>query len=344
MKKCVLSVDIGTTSLKAGLITAEGEVVFVYTENYSAPENRFVAESWIWALKSAVDKIKDQFDSLIKIVAIAISGNGPTVVATNGMTIRWNESGNFAYKGKSLFMPKLIFFQTMMNEAFDESDLIFSGPEFLIFNLTGNAATILPEERYLETYWTNDELEEYSIDSSKLPPFVPLGTNFGNLSKNAMEFFNLDEVPVFGIGPDFIAALIGTKTIEKGRLCDRCGSSEGINFCVDKEIYAPNIRTLPSLKEGLWNLSVLIPNSGSLPEDVRLEKVKEAVDSLRELAISNNVDFPKEMTVSGGQIFDKDLLKKKEELLGLKLVVCECEHAELLGNATVAWSKLNGTL
>ena len=58
MKDVVLAVDIGTTALKAGLITKEGEVLSMCSVPYSAPENRFVAEGWIWALKAALDKLR----------------------------------------------------------------------------------------------------------------------------------------------------------------------------------------------------------------------------------------------------------------------------------------------
>ena len=34
-------------------------------------------------------------------------------------------------------------------------------------------------------------------------------------------------IPVYCGGPDFVAALIGTDTLQKGAICDRCGSSEG---------------------------------------------------------------------------------------------------------------------
>ena len=55
MKDVVLAVDIGTSSLKAGLICQDGTVIAMTSVPYSAPENRFVAEGWIWALKAAVD-------------------------------------------------------------------------------------------------------------------------------------------------------------------------------------------------------------------------------------------------------------------------------------------------
>ena len=58
MSDCVLAVDVGSTSLKAGLIERDGTVAAMCSVPYSAPENRFVAEGWIWALKGAVDKLK----------------------------------------------------------------------------------------------------------------------------------------------------------------------------------------------------------------------------------------------------------------------------------------------
>ena len=57
MSDCVLAVDVGSTSLKAGLIERDGTVAAMCSVPYSAPENRFVAEGWIWALKGAVDKL-----------------------------------------------------------------------------------------------------------------------------------------------------------------------------------------------------------------------------------------------------------------------------------------------
>ena len=93
MKDVVLAVDIGTSSLKAGLICQDGSVDAMTTIAYSAPENRFVAEGWIWALKAAVDKLVPTGAALRqaqgpRVVALAISGNGPTLVHTG--RYRWS--------------------------------------------------------------------------------------------------------------------------------------------------------------------------------------------------------------------------------------------------------------
>jgi xylulokinase len=74
---------------------------------------------------------------------------------------------------------------------------------------------------------------------------------------------------------DFIMALIGAGTVEPGMVCDRAGTSEGINFCAafpgmaEPPRFSPEIRTLPHAGPGLWNLSVIIPGSGRLFEQYR---------------------------------------------------------------------------
>ena len=360
-RDCVLAVDIGTTALKAGLITKDGEVLAMTSIAYSAPENRFVAEGWIWALKAAVDKlgVGHGVGELVEppqIKALAISGNGPTLVSESGLTLRWNEypacalnldetspdeAKEFAH---SIFLPRILLFRDLISDEYEQTTHLFSGPEYLMWQLTGKTVTVLPEPRYESAYWNATVLEGFGVPTGKMPGFVELGHNCGDLLDNNCDFLGLPKVPVFAIGPDFIAALIGTGTTESGKICDRAGSSEGINMCVDKEIRAEGIRTLPGVKAGLWNISVLIPNSASLPEDVRLQKVTDAVQLLKKLAEENGVAFPTVITTTGGQAKDEAYFEKKRaalSALGLELVVGSCVDAELEGDGIVAWAALS---
>ena len=360
-RDCVLAVDIGTTALKAGLITKDGEVLAMTSIAYSAPENRFVAEGWIWALKAAVDKlgVGHGVGELVEppqIKALAISGNGPTLVSESGLTLRWNEypacalnldetspdeAKEFAH---SIFLPRILLFRDLISDEYEQTTHLFSGPEYLMWQLTGKTVTVLPEPRYESAYWNATVLEGFGVPTGKMPGFVELGHNCGDLLDNNCDFLGLPKVPVFAIGPDFIAALIGTGTTESGKICDRAGSSEGINMCVDKEIRAEGIRTLPGVKAGLWNISVLIPNSASLPEDVRLQKVTDAVQLLKKLAEENGIAFPKVITTTGGQAKDEAYFEKKRaalSALGLELVVGSCVDAELEGDGIVAWAALS---
>ncbi len=367
MAEYVLAVDVGSTALKAAFISKTGEVGAMTSIALSAPENRFVAEGWIWALKAAVDKLLQQagvpeHKNAVpepvegpQIKALAISGNGPTLVSENALTLRWNEypaarltidetSPEEAHRfANSIFLPRILLFRDLIGDEYEATSHLFSGPEYLIWQLTGNALTILPEPRYEAAYWNNEVLEGFGIMTGKMPGFVELGHNCGMLLPNAQELLGLPAVPVIGVGPDFIAALIGTDTTEPGKICDRAGSSEGINMCVDKEIRAEGIRTLPGVKAGLWNISVLIPDSASLSEDVRLQKVVDGIQLLKKLAAENGVNFPNVITTTGGQAKDEAWFQKKRAALaelGLDLVIGTCVDAELEGDAKVAFSSL----
>lgn len=345
MIETVLSVDIGTTSLKTALVTADGEVLSFYKSSYSAPQNRFVAEGWLWALKGSIEKlIKSVQKDSVSIVAVSVSGNGPTLVSDSGFTIRWNEEVEKLMlmdenvTTKSLFLPKVATFKVLFPEEYENTEYIYSGPEYLLFQLTGKAVTVLPEERFISAYWTDEELDELKIAQGKLPPYIQLGKVCGRIIPDAAEFLGLQEgIPVFSAGPDFVAALIGTNTLSPGKICDRSGSSEGLNYCCENPISSEGIRTLPSIIPGLWNLSVIITKSSSLNTDERLVVVKEALDKLKNVLAENNIDFPSEMTVTGGQTNDLEYMQKKEKFLNMKLKVCACSNSELIGDACVAW-------
>jgi len=340
----VLCVDIGTTSLKAGLITASGEVVAVSSYKFLSQKNRFIAERWFDGLKIAFEKLSTKFYGDVQICALSISGNGPTVVLDGGLTSLWNEPIAISRErtAPSLFMPNILFLKENFPQEFAKSRFIFSGPEYLIYELTGNAITILPESRFEPAYWNQKSLAAEEILSSKMPPFKTIGECFGFITDECMHTLGFDKfsqknLPVFGAGPDFVAALIGTGTLQSGRICDRSGSSEGFNFCVPSFVQAEGIRTLPSVIPELWNASVLIPKSSKIPEDERLELIKKSVGRLKELAAKNGFDFPEKITVTGGQTRNSAYMKKKAKILGVKLAVCKCSDSELLGDACAAW-------
>ncbi|MCQ2593309.1 MAG: hypothetical protein MJ188_11065 [Treponema sp.] len=349
MIETVLSVDIGTTSLKTALITAEGDVVSFCKVALSAPENRFVAEGWIWALRDAVGKLKKSANAAsdeVVIKAMAVSGHGPTLVSESGLTFRWNEfAGNRTFDSeevaKSLFLPRILAFRDLFPGEFEASEYLYSGPEYLIYKLTSQSVTILPEERYISAYWSDATLEMAKISNAKLPPYVKIGEQCGVLTSEAMEFLDLPEsIPVIAGGPDFIVALIGTDTLAPGKICDRSGSSEGINLCTAEPLIAEGIRTLPSVVPGLWNASVLMPNSSTLPEEERLNQIETALNKLKQLCTEKGLAFADEITVTGGQLNDEAYMQKKAEKIKLKLIYPKCNDAELLGDAKVAWNFL----
>ncbi|MBQ2481925.1 MAG: hypothetical protein II516_11865, partial [Treponema sp.] len=202
------------------------------------------------------------------------SGNTANICATANNAV---PSANT----KSLYIPRILGFAKKFPSYWQQKDCtVFSGPEYLIYLLTGASVSILPEKRFLEAYWSREAFKEAGLSAEdaedamqKLPSFVPPASIAGSLTKTAAEFLCggegecaaglvKDGIPVVCGAPDFISALVGTNTLRAGLFCDRAGSSEGINLCTSKPVAGQGIRTLPSIIPGLWNASVLLPESG----------------------------------------------------------------------------------
>lgn len=371
MKK-ILCADIGTTSLKVAVIDSQGKVVSFSKQIIKVQDISLIAKTWQTCFEKGVfecttgnqnNQSHQDFD------AICISGNGPTVVTCSGRTVLWNQAAVSELNCPSLFLPKLAKLKKLYPEEWKNSQFILSGPEFLIYCLTKKAVTILPEERFLPAYWDESQLSCYGFskeDEKKLPKFVKPGYQAGTWNG----------IPVICGGPDFVCALIGTNTLESGKLCDRAGSSEGINLCTNKPVFASGIRTLPSIIPNLYNLSVLIEKSGSLINHFRTDinliekqkntfsqifeycyqdknsegyrilcqikdEVRNAVNLLKDIAKKNNLKFIPKMTVTGGQAKNAKWILDKAQAAKIDLYVTNCPDSELLGDAVIAQVALN---
>lgn len=288
MNKVILAVDIGTSSLKAALIDTTGKILM--NTRCRFPQRKRTGQDWLDSFTEALHFLKPQND----LSAIVISGNGPTLIGVDAGgnetdLLLWNDKihtgsapiggmGSVAGESSespSIFIPRLLAYRSLYSESYARSRWIFSDPEYLIYRLTGNPLTILPESRFERAYWTKDDLETAALDGSKLPPFVPPGTVVGTtgaLFSSMSTGISLPTgIPIIAGGPDFIVAIIGTGTLEEGKACDRAGTSEGLNVCVKPHIQHPRIRTLPSVIPGLWNASYLLSETGALFHTYRTE-------------------------------------------------------------------------
>ncbi|NLK45184.1 MAG: hypothetical protein GX297_00775 [Treponema sp.] len=374
MKEAVFCIDIGTSSLKAALISMHGEVFSFARVRF---ENKPMPFCWQSALQESLIILRSSTKENININSICISGNGPTVVSDKFFHL-WNHPNGTQedmkrynlLSGKSLFLPRLLYCMEYYAKEWESSKLVFSGPEYLIYTLTGTAVTVLPEKRFEAAYWNDESLEKCKIPKEKIPPFVAPGFFAGNLLETEAKVLNLKcSTKVYCGLPDFIAALIGTSTLKSGRLCDRAGSSEGLNLCVEKIITNSNIRFLPSVVEGLWNASVLLPESGA--RFARFKKNSEykelsSAETVKELLKNKNSDGYKllcsiseevknginllekttgfsieTMRVTGGQAHNSQWNQFKANMLGIKIETTQILDAELMGNAITAFVGMN---
>jgi xylulokinase len=267
--------------------------------------------------------------------------------------------------GKSLFLPSAAYFARNEPRLYEKTKYLFSAQERLSFSLGAEPVSILPSSRYEDFYWNKEQCALFGVDPAKFPPFVPMGSIIGAVSEKAAQRFSLKKgAPIIASGPDFITALIGTGTLKKGIVCDRAGTSEGVNLCADFHS-AQNLhglRVLPHIAEGLWNVGGIIPRSGSLFDQYRAEhgflqrdyggllreimkEKNEGFSVLRKMALQVKATLDlfrengfsiSEMRASGGQAKSRLWNRLKADLIGCTLVIPEIADGELAGNACLA--------
>jgi sugar (pentulose or hexulose) kinase len=286
----ILCADIGTSSLKAACVDIDGRARCFARETYGAAEDAAPvgAAEWERALARALAKLFSR-DEAGKPDAICISGNGPTLtpLARDGETLaplHWYQGPQGSAEsrgeagGRSFFLPHVERFMRERPADYGRTARLFSAQEWLSWRLGADAVTTLPPS-YEPYYWDDERCAALGIDRGLFPPFVAPGTLIGRVSAEAARRLAAwgggqgglaPGTPIVAGGVDFIMALIGAGTVEPGMVCDRAGSSEGINLCAafpgqaGPPRFPPEIRTLPHARSGLWNLSVIIPASGRL--------------------------------------------------------------------------------
>lgn len=352
MNKCVLAVDIGTSALKAAVVCADGSVLDFCREEFKAihiPCEQQFSQKWMFAFSEACKKMRDAISCAR---AICVSGNGPTLVFEDGTTLLWNAplAEHDSIKNlpneilreakKSIFIPRILAAKNHFREQWNARKTIFSCPEFLIHEICGARITILPEARFKTAYWTEAILDALEIPRGMLCDFFPSANITGYATDKASDTFGLPRgIPVVGAGPDFVAALIGTVTIKVGALCDRAGSSEGLNLCTPFPITADEIRTLPSPVAPLWNASFLIEDPGKTNCE-KAERFARGISVLKKCAEKNGVPFDDTIAITGGQSRDENVIQQKADAAKINIALGHIADAELLGDAAIAFTAL----
>lgn len=255
-----ISLDVGTSSIKVGVIDVSGSVVFhkrvFFTTAFLTASSLYTY--FINALEEAILYCNDNNFS---ILGISVSGNGPTLISVSkfgrakDVLLMWNDGKTEKLSNSvSIFVPRLSLFKKRYKNSYENSLFFLPLVEYLLFRLGATPITLLPEKRFEEFYWQEDDLKAIEFDKNLLCPFVELGYKVGSY-KN---------IPLFAGPPDYVAALIGTGTLENFSACDVAGSSEGINISVNKKPtnVPSNIRVMPSVIPNLWTVATLFEDSG----------------------------------------------------------------------------------
>lgn len=275
----ILSLDFGTSSIKGGLIDGEGRLTAWQHEGLldsaAADLAHWQPRLWLTGFAQIVARMRRSglLDNRA-LRAIVLSGNGPTVVPVDrrglslGESLLWVDRRTLrASETSSFYLPKIAWIKEKQSELYEQTGAFLSFPEYLNLYLSGEQATITPSEEFREYIWTDEQLQAFGLDVRKFPPFVRIGERIGTVTRRAGEELGLPEgLPVIAGGSDFLMSLLGTAAVVPGRTCDRAGTSEGINHCVEAPISSPRIRCLPHAVAGLYNAAGILASTGRIFE------------------------------------------------------------------------------
>lgn len=274
MVAAVLAFDIGTSSVKAGLFARHDlSPIWLHREPLPIEEHELASwetEKWIAAVQACLDQLPPGN----RIEAVALSGNGPTIVPVSrdgsalGNAMLWLDQRETRRGGQpSFFLPKVRWIFENEPKTYESTWQFMTCPEYLAFLMTSVSHSTTASAEFSRYIWDEGGIRAYEIDSGKLPPLVLPGSRVGPVDRRGAELFGLPEgVPVIAAGPDFLMSLLGTAAVEVGRTCDRAGTSEGINHCSDVRTDAPTVRCLPHVVPGLYNTAGVLSSTGRIFE------------------------------------------------------------------------------
>jgi len=296
----LLTIDIGTSIFKSAIWDFEGNRLAFASVPLSISRSeglRHEADSGQW-LKAFEDCCRSLGANirLNTIEALIICGNGPSLTPVLAAPLKedGSDGNNFGlytapsrlwldrravtaakqvsalaggFVDPGFYLPKALDFKINEAPLYENTKFFLGCPELLAYALTGEARMVFPSDGFERWFWNDSILEKLGLDKGKFPPFIRPGEIFGQLTtKVATRFGFKPGTPVISGGPDFFAAILGSGTIRPGQVCDRAGTSEGINACMLRRVSDEKLMSYKHPVKPFWNLSGIVSTTGKAIE------------------------------------------------------------------------------
>lgn len=280
-KECYfICIDAGTTRFKAACITPGGDIIAKSDYRYRSNKNgthEYSKSDFKKALKNTLDEMLSRIDAK-KVSAVGVTGHGPTLIPVG-------EDGSMLSSGigylddrvkryikkladrkedhvtSTMYIPIACFFKDELPMVYEKSFKFLQSFDYLAFLLTGDFTASSSSSGIKP--WEKEKVLHAGLDIEKFPEILYLGSCIGKVSRSAaLEYGIPASTPLYAIGVDFAAALIGTGAIERGKSCERAGTSGGLNLCWDKEISDRRLLCYTHFMPDRWNVAGITSSSG----------------------------------------------------------------------------------
>lgn len=278
MSDLILSIDLGTTALKAALFDFEGKLVANSTVEYSllTPKTNWVEadpEVYFDSMKTALAEMKQTAD-LMAIKAIGFSAQGETLffVDENCKPLRnaivwmdnravdeaeelrkkFGDKKCYEVTGQVSFEPcwpasKVLWVKNNEPEVFEKTKKILLIEDYVITRMTGKyvaEGSLLTSTEYWDIttkkYWP-EMLEALGITEDYLPEIRESGEAVGKILPEVARELGINEEAIVCTGClDQVAGAIGVGNIKPGIFSENIGAALAVCVLTEKLTYDPS--------------------------------------------------------------------------------------------------------
>ena len=272
----ILTLDVGTTAVKAGLFDDNLNQLGVAIEEYTlyTPQSGIVEltpETYWNNAKRAINTVAEKSHSNLKeVCAIACTTQGETLIPIDqngnalGNAVVWldNRAEKEAELLKTLetdeefyrctglperdgFLPlsKILWFKKIKPELYNKTYKFLLLEDYLVYRLCGKIVTnpsILSSTGYYDIVqgkYREDILEKCDIDILKFPEVMPCCSVIGNVNKETIYSIGLSDKAVVTTGAmDQVTMAIGCGNIREGIVNDTIGTAQVLGATCGGEI------------------------------------------------------------------------------------------------------------
>lgn len=284
----LLGIDVGTTRIKAGLISADGEALGfgraaqVMEVDPTTGRAEQDPEAW-WAglgtaVRDALDAARRDIGREVVPDAICIAGHGPSLAAVDreGLAVRpamtWLDSRSTAeraqleaatgLRGWALgVLPAARWLERHEPEAAARASWYLNSWEALALRLTGRAATtVVPGGAGVPL----DALAESGLALDRVAPEARAGTHLGGLLPDAARLLGMRAgTPVIAGLVDAFASFHGARMLVAGDAIDVGGAAGGFGVYADRPIQVAGGFTTPAPLPGLHSVGGAMAATGA---------------------------------------------------------------------------------
>ncbi len=294
----ILTIDYGTTNLKAALIDKKGAFHNYYSEEVSPLSNKDIHEI---NTKVYIDFLLRYLKKINKnlIESIIISSNGPSILSLYSEININNNKINLEYsntrlwmdkRGKnyskivsqyyqtyidgSFFLPSILSIKENEIDSYNKTKYFLTIDSFINYFLTKKAYIVNNANLLKKYYWDENSLKYFNLSQDKFPQFIDCGEIISTIDENIANTLELSSnIKIIAGGSDFYFSLIGSNITNENILADINGTSEGVNLCIKNYIKDKRFLCYEHPLKGYYNLSGVISNSG-----IALNWIREILD------------------------------------------------------------------